>query len=559
MGSVKKKLAKGLQKITPKEIAPILPFVAMAIPGMQGIGTAMRYILPQVLTAAASSRQTGDINLLNQALALGASYAAGPATTGADAATSKELAFAGKAPQTEMVANAPMVSGQPPVPGLEPNIASSMQPTLAATDPIAYAKLDPTKFEAFKAANPQVKNTFMENLNASLRPMGEGIRSIGSGDIFDVGGLMTVGGLGATAATTDYAKKKEIEFEEDEARRLGYIDDYADALANFKNYFREQDYGLEDVYGPGNVPSFLAADGGRVGFDDGGDVGFLEGILGDNIVDQIDRGIVTLLGGGSLLGTSMNEYDDAYDQLKEMGESHEDIIGTIGERPELMSKADGGRVGLAEGGDPMTAQKTVDPMVGFKPQFFPGNIGMPPQQTNPMSQIQNTVNQAIDNMQGSLNQNLQNSFKTETVDAIVPNDQQANIGGGRPPMMLRPGIVGLLGGINLKDRAGFNPNMQFNFGTQLRPFQARPAVMPQMGYAEGGEVAPGMPQGMQVDGRNGTFIPMGVQEKADDVPAMLSKNEFVMTADAVKGLGNGSPELGAQRMYDLMNNLETKV
>ena len=40
---------------------------------------------------------------------------------------------------------------------------------------------------------------------------------------------------------------------------------------------------------------------------------------------------------------------------------------------------------------------------------------------------------------------------------------------------------------------------------------------------------------------------------------MLSKNEFVMTADAVKGLGNGSPELGAQRMYDLMNTLEAKV
>jgi len=558
MGSVKKKLAKGLQKITPKEIAPALPFIAMAIPGLQGLSPLMRYALPQLLTAAGSARQTGDINLLNQALALGASYAAGPATTGADAATSKEIAFAKKAPQTEMVANAPMVSGQPPVPGLEPNIASSMQPTLAATDPIAYAKLDPTKFEAFKAANPGVKNTFMENLNASLRPVGEGIRSIGSGDIFDVGGLMTVGGLGATAAGTDYAKKKEIEFEEDERQRMGFISDYADALADFKNYFREQDYGLEDVYGPGNVPSFLAADGGRVGFDDGGDVGLFESILGDNIVDQVQRGFVTLLGGGSLLGTSMNEYDDAYDQLKEMGQSHEEIIGTIGERPELMSKADGGRVGLAEGGDPMTAQKTVDPIVGFRPQLFPGNIGMPPQQTNPMSQIQNTVNQAIDNMQGSLNQNLQNSFKTETVDAIVPNDQQSMIGGPsvRPPM-IRPGIVGLLGGINLKDRAGFNPNQIIDF--RSRPFQARPAVMPQMGYAEGGEVAPGMPQGMQVDGRNGTFIPMGVQEKADDVPAMLSKNEFVMTADAVKGLGNGSPELGAQRMYDLMNNLETKV
>ena len=119
------------------------------------------------------------------------------------------------------------------------------------------------------------------------------------------------------------------------------------------------------------------------------------------------------------------------------------------------------------------------------------------------------------------------------------------------------GLLGLLGGINRKGPAGFDPNRIINF--RGGPFQARPAVMQQMGYAEGGEVAPGMPQGMQVDGRNGTFIPMGVQEKADDVPAMLSKNEFVMTADAVKGLGNGSPELGAQRMYDLMNNLETKV
>ena len=79
--------------------------------------------------------------------------------------------------------------------------------------------------------------------------------------------------------------------------------------------------------------------------------------------------------------------------------------------------------------------------------------------------------------------------------------------------------------------------------------------------AEGGiaNVAPGMPQGMQVDGRNGTFIPMGVKEKADNVPAMLSKNEFVMTADAVRGMGGGNVDVGAQRMYDLMNNLEARV
>ena len=79
--------------------------------------------------------------------------------------------------------------------------------------------------------------------------------------------------------------------------------------------------------------------------------------------------------------------------------------------------------------------------------------------------------------------------------------------------------------------------------------------------AEGGiaDIAPGMPKNMQVDGRSGTFIPMGVREKADDVPAMLSKNEFVMTADAVRGMGGGDVEMGAQRMYDLMNNLEARV
>ena len=57
----------------------------------------------------------------------------------------------------------------------------------------------------------------------------------------------------------------------------------------------------------------------------------------------------------------------------------------------------------------------------------------------------------------------------------------------------------------------------------------------------------------------GGFVPLGIKEKADDVPAMLSKNEFVFTADAVRGAGNGSIEKGAQKMYDTMKNLERRV
>ncbi|MDC3263780.1 hypothetical protein OAU51_00475 [Porticoccaceae bacterium] len=55
---------------------------------------------------------------------------------------------------------------------------------------------------------------------------------------------------------------------------------------------------------------------------------------------------------------------------------------------------------------------------------------------------------------------------------------------------------------------------------------------------------------------DGGFVPVGIKEKADDVPAMLSKNEFVMTADAVRGAGNGDVEKGAQRMYKVMKTLE---
>jgi hypothetical protein len=64
--------------------------------------------------------------------------------------------------------------------------------------------------------------------------------------------------------------------------------------------------------------------------------------------------------------------------------------------------------------------------------------------------------------------------------------------------------------------------------------------------------------GMDKDMRVGGFIPEGTKEKADDVPARLSKNEFVMTADAVKAAGGGSVNQGAKRMYQLMNNLQGK-
>jgi hypothetical protein len=79
------------------------------------------------------------------------------------------------------------------------------------------------------------------------------------------------------------------------------------------------------------------------------------------------------------------------------------------------------------------------------------------------------------------------------------------------------------------------------------------ADIPREGYAEGGIMDLG---GMEKDYREGGFVPLGAEERADDVPARLSKNEFVFTADAVRNAGGGDIDKGAEVMQNMMDNLE---
>ena len=92
------------------------------------------------------------------------------------------------------------------------------------------------------------------------------------------------------------------------------------------------------------------------------------------------------------------------------------------------------------------------------------------------------------------------------------------------------------------------------FGTPMMAMGGR------MGYAMGAEVPTRENQAgvQELDYREtGGFVPpIGIKEKADDIPAMLSNNEFVFTADAVRNAGGGDVDKGAERMYSLMKNLE---
>ena len=89
-----------------------------------------------------------------------------------------------------------------------------------------------------------------------------------------------------------------------------------------------------------------------------------------------------------------------------------------------------------------------------------------------------------------------------------------------------------------------------------------PSSLPYPNYAEGGRIGKaegGLMDlgGMEKDYRaEGGFVPIGEYEKKDDVPARLSVNEFVFTADAVRGAGQGDIDKGAEIMENMMENLE---
>ena len=115
-----------------------------------------------------------------------------------------------------------------------------------------------------------------------------------------------------------------------------------------------------------------------------------------------------------------------------------------------------------------------------------------------------------------------------------------------------------------KKMYGIDPSMAKDNPAYDEKFKAFEELF-KKGFQEGGNVEPvakkTMPLldmgGQEMDLRaEGGFVPIGRMEKADDVPARLSKNEFVFTAEAVRNAGDGDVDKGAEVMYNMMKNLE---
>ena len=138
------------------------------------------------------------------------------------------------------------------------------------------------------------------------------------------------------------------------------------------------------------------------------------------------------------------------------------------------------------------------------------------------------------------------------VDAglVDPNSKMASLLNSRVGEALATSLVSGLGS------KLFDQDEQLGSGMASRPFGGEGDIklnIPNK-YAAGGYI-----DGQYFPRRNGGIMPSEGSGQKDDVPAMLMAGEFVLTKDAVKGLGNGDSQRGIEKAYSMMNQLENKA
>ena len=536
MGLLKKifkPVSKVLDKVIPNEIKPALPFAAafapFIAPGIMGTTVMQRALMGgglNIFGQLAQEGNEGDINLLSAGLGA--------------------------------------LSGAMTAPGSGPTIGEGVKGAAATGSDAGFflsegvpLKGTPSAAEFFQGISDSAQGTGIlasgqkflgDTLVKGSNIMGEGIKQ----------GLFTKAGakaalLPAATATGDVMEAQQRQIDKQaaidaalaEAEALGDSGARADAIRNaMRAYGFFTDEEIEET-----ISSAGYKKGGRVGFDNGGEVSFggiteavkkIEEKPKEFLVDKLK---VTMKPGQSemraIIEAMYNDVDGVMpdDRKKEFYELYAPQMYRNGEmeksefefiQTEILGKEmkKGGRVGLREGGvsliEQITAQNFI-PGLG-RPGFQPFARPLLSAGQMPVFPRLRELEQGIDTAESDLG----------SIRSRLGNQE------------------GRLGGLTA---------IQPAFG--LQPFARNPflqntlrsAIEPQ-GMKEGGLMDLG---GKEMDLRSGGFVPIGKKERADDVPARLSKNEFVMTADAVRAAGGGSVTKGAKRMYNLMNNLEARA
>jgi hypothetical protein len=345
----------------------------------------------------------------------------------------------------------------------------------------------------------------------------------------------------------EYVRRQEEAGAADIQTRIDYITRYM-TMAGF-----DQDQ-IDDALRRGGYRT-----GGRVGFSGGG-----SGTLGDSMQAMkilLMKNEILAAGGGGFGGKDLDDKTDA-----EIIEIYEGMFG--------QGKANGGRIGFSFGGtDPRGGKPTGDPILDSLieesiDEETPSKGIMAATDFSPLKIFQKSntgrVRQLFQQIEDGVNvsESMAELFNVYGIDLYGKNAKGGRIryseGGGdfdfrqmlnemfdsiRKAQATQAGV--------LRDEEEKEKEIE-EVIRQLDLFREEKAEGGIMNLKMGGMPA-------EMDLRGGGFVPIGAKEKADDVPARLSKNEFVMTADAVRAAGGGSVNKGAKRMYDLMNKLEARV
>jgi len=495
---------KAADKLVPKELAPFLPMLAPMFMG-PGAGIMSRYLMPQLLTALSSGKTAGDISGTGQVLTGLGSFLSDPG----------RMALS---EQTKPVAG---TAGNNQNPFIEQQAGYTLEPGIgdAGTGRLNYnqaGRMPNPDYIAPTAGMPsqpiydisQIDNpTFMDYLKTGVNESQDFMQGLNTANTYP-------GGPEVVDAAGNAVLVKDAGFMQNLPRRavmqgLQQIGPASTAIDKFKadqdaeatRLSEEQEAYNNAIAELSRYYGSLADPDERFGsyYNQGGRVSLNEGGSAENATNQFQMKLAELLEVGVPLEEAEKQAMDFMQRaFKGLGGGY----------------ADGGRIGLNMGGImnagniPQTLAKPKRGLVN-EPGGYAGKVS----------------NKLLEKLLKEIEDDFHN-MGPNLLDGYDPYDQFEPV--------------------------DFSPMPGFKVVRKLK--------------ADGGTINAGsipqtteVPEGMQLDGRGGGFIPMGAQEKQDDVPAMLAKNEFVMTSDAVRAAGGGSIQKGAQRMYDMMNQLEAQV
>ena len=529
-----KPVSRVLDKIIPNEIKPALPFAAafapFIAPGIMGTTVMQRALMGgglNILGQLSQEGNEGDINLLSAGLGALSGAMSAPGTKGAPIGDGAQFV------DTGAEAFKYSAAGQPSGAEFFQGISDSAQGT-----------------GVLASGQRFLGDTLVKGSNI----MGEGIKQ----------GLFTKAGakaalLPAATATGDLMAA-EAKRAQDEADRLAEEEAAAagedDAVRAFaiRRAMEAQGATEEEILDAIAAAGYKA--GGRVGFETGGGLGAIARGMQGRKSESSDLDLMTIKatlnqvhtnnddgeGGGmaavmefmeknpeykvqvmeNIIGDRGNKIMVAPIEESPVNILDQDGIKTImvpvgGELIMPENRAKGGRVGFSEGGSDFGGITEAVEKILKEPKTFLVDklkVTMKPGQSEMRAIIEAMYND---------------------VDGVMPDDRKKEFYELYAPQMYRNGEM---------EKSEFEFIQTEILGKEV----------PKM--KEGGLMDLG---GKEMDLRKGGFVPIGKKEKADDVPARLSKNEFVMTADAVRAAGGGSVNEGAKRMYKVMNDLEARA